>query len=604
MVSKRKRMRLIWRKMGLLKLAFLAAIIVILFFLMFLFVDTESNYTSTNILVFIVVNLNIIALGVMTFLIGRNITKLFFDRKNKVSGAKLRSRLVLAFVGMTLVPTCLVFLIASKILSTAIDRWFYSQTESLYTSAVDVAKFHYHSISEHASLIAQWISDEIKSNQDKYKIPSELHAFLEAERKQNKVFTIALYNRSHQKIDYVYNVVATIPDLADPQPDEEYLSQAFDSLKPIDNLESLGANKFVRVYFPVKWYKQDLLLLITMRLNPELSTKLMLIDDAYREHEQLKFYNRPIQSGYLLTLSMITALIIFSAIWIGFYIAREITNPIKKLAEGTRAIAKGDYDFKLRERGDDEVSSLVKAFNIMTRDLKASRVEVEMRRLYLESILARLAVAVIALDKDGNVNSFNQAAIRLFDLSNDVYNVHLHELLSPVELAQIEALLRCIDDESVHASEREMEILTNGRLRKVIATAGSIVDSNGVRLGSVLVFDDITEGTEYSDYINNDKWNKGCYDLRLKRAVSVIKSLSSDILILEEVENKGVLESIDALLKQKGGFFAGFRYGAFYRSKGCGLGVGLLSKIPIKDIKIHEVYSDDNAPLMRAIVEQ
>ena len=59
---------------------------------------------------------------------------------------------------------------------------------------------------------------------------------------------------------------------------------------------------------------------------------------------------------YYITFLMITLLILFSAIWLGFYMARGITVPIQQLAEGTRRIAEGDLDFQLGIPAKDEES--------------------------------------------------------------------------------------------------------------------------------------------------------------------------------------------------------------------------------------------------------
>ncbi|MGI6525268.1 MAG: ATP-binding protein [Bdellovibrionota bacterium] len=496
MVSRGKRVRLLWRRTGLLRIAVLVSSAVILALLMYCLRETDSNFMGTNLLVVAVVNLNIIALGVMGFLIGRNIVKLVFDRKNNVLGARLRSRLVLAFVGLTLVPTIIVFVLASMMMTNAMDRWFSTPTEDLHDSAVGVAKLHYEFISKSLTGLAAEVSEEISKKPLIYREKTVLYDFLENARKKNKLFSLSIFTSDGRKVISAHNAAATISDLSEPIPNQDAINQALGG-EPLDALEPPDSKKFIRVYYLVKLAGDNDVLIATYRLNPQLMNMLTVIDDSYREHEQLKLFHRPLQSGYILTLAMVTAIILFAAIWVGFYIAREITGPVQRLAEGTKAVARGNYDFKLRETGDDEISFLVKSFNKMTADLKQSRIEIETRKLYLESILAKLAVAVIALDMDGNVTSLNQAALKLFGVNenSDNYNLQLSEILSPTDLLQIEALLRCIDSVStnVSATEREMGISNNGRLRKVVATVGPIADNAGNRLGSVLLFDDVTE---------------------------------------------------------------------------------------------------------------
>jgi two-component system nitrogen regulation sensor histidine kinase NtrY len=109
----------------------------------------------------------------------------------------------------------------------------------------------------------------------------------------------------------------------------------------------------------------------------------------------LKVQRRPISTNYTVTLLLVTAVVLFSAIWVGMYVARGITVPIQRLAEGTRAVAQGDLDQRIPGEGDDEVGTLVTSFNHMTGDLKRSRTELDARRRYLEIVLANITAGVI-----------------------------------------------------------------------------------------------------------------------------------------------------------------------------------------------------------------
>src|SRR5262249_56274974 len=115
------------------------------------------------------------------------------------------------------------------------------------------------------------------------------------------------------------------------------------------------------------------------------------IDQSFREYLRLKLQRRPIQTAYTLTLALVTIVALFAATWVGFYVARGITVPIQRLAEGTRAVAQGDLDQRIRGEGDDEIGTLVTAFNHMTADLKTSRTELDARRRDLEIVLANIA---------------------------------------------------------------------------------------------------------------------------------------------------------------------------------------------------------------------
>jgi two-component system, NtrC family, nitrogen regulation sensor histidine kinase NtrY len=105
---------------------------------------------------------------------------------------------------------------------------------------------------------------------------------------------------------------------------------------------------------------------ISSFLPPELSESMASITRGFEEYRQVVLLKRPIQTFYYITLSIVALLVVFCAVWLGFYLARTITIPIMRLAEGTRRVAEGDLSFALEIQADDEIGSLVSAFNKMT----------------------------------------------------------------------------------------------------------------------------------------------------------------------------------------------------------------------------------------------
>ena len=111
-----------------------------------------------------------------------------------------------------------------------------------------------------------------------------------------------------------------------------------------------------------------------------LTTKMREISQAFVEYKQLKILKKPIKTSYMMALLMVTLLIVFSATWFGFHLAKDITVPIKELAEATNRIATGDLNFRIPMKATDEIGMLVQSFNQMTGDLQVSRLELEQRK--------------------------------------------------------------------------------------------------------------------------------------------------------------------------------------------------------------------------------
>lgn len=459
----------------------------------------SSSQLEGNLVVFVLVNLIIVVLCVLAFLIGRNVVKLIFDRRRKILGSKLRLRLVVAFVGLTLVPTTILFVLASGLLTTAMEGWFSSQVESAVSGAVDVARHHYNLLRENSGRFADELRAKIDESPGLADNEAELAAALEIWRKERGLFSLRIINRRKKVVAEVHNAAAVIDNFSEPMPNHEAIEKALRKTSSIIP-EKKDSGQFVRAYYPISYDHGPAVLMLSSRVDPELSHALDVVNDSYKEYEQLKLFKSPLKSGYVLTLTMITGLILFSAIWIGFYLAREIAVPIQRIAEGTTEVARGNYDFQIQASGDDEIGFLVKSFNRMTGDLKHSTQEVIRQKTYLETVLANLAVGVIGIDPRGVVTSINPAAMRLYELQDDARIVgrHIKDVLQPEHFEQIRAVMEApvsseTEEDGQLARERELTLLSNGRELKILCTAGKIPGSEDAVRGTVLLFDDITE---------------------------------------------------------------------------------------------------------------
>lgn len=502
MVSRAVQLRIWWRRAGI----GLRLVVFILFSLsMALLVywqrpTEEAAYQSNNLLVFGLVNLNIAILCVLAFLVGRNIIKLIFDRRRKILGSRLRLRLVVALVGLTLVPTTILFGLASGLLNRAMEGWFSSQVESSYQSALKLARFHYNSAESAARKAADSIDIALQSQQLALEGQESLRIFIEQQRTDLGLYRVQLIRPDRSVLVGVQNAAALLDDFSEPEPDSAAIDKAF--LGEVQTLfEEQGANQFIRVYRPLQFDKQPVVLIVSSRIPSGLAQALSVVNDSFKEYQQLKLFKNPLRSGYLLTLAMITGLILFAAIWFGFYIAREISVPIQRLAEGTRAVARGNYDFQIRQSGDDEIGVLVRSFNTMTRDLKNSRQEAESRRTLIETILQNLSPGVVALSRSGELSMINDSAVDLFELesADEILGLSFSKALPADVVQQIKPALDQLysleleGEDAPRSIEKELLFISRGREAKVMCTAVKIHDSDGVLTGVLLILDDITE---------------------------------------------------------------------------------------------------------------
>jgi two-component system nitrogen regulation sensor histidine kinase NtrY len=221
----------------------------------------------------------------------------------------------------------------------------------------------------------------------------------------------------------------------------------------------------------------------------------------------MKLLTHPIEITYTLSLSIVGLLVVFCAVWFGFYLAKTISIPLKELAEGTRRVADGDLNFSIAAVGDDEIGSLVDAFNTMTRDLKDGReqlehsarilrtqnLEIEERRQYMEIILRFVSAGVMSLDANGVITTMNRSAERMLGLAADqVLNKNFRDLLGGNHLLFAEEVMERLSTAKDGALELPARITVGGRPRSFLLNANVLKDDTGRPLGIVVVFDDLT----------------------------------------------------------------------------------------------------------------
>jgi two-component system nitrogen regulation sensor histidine kinase NtrY len=218
--------------------------------------------------------------------------------------------------------------------------------------------------------------------------------------------------------------------------------------------------------------------------------------DSFREYRQLKLNKRPFKNLYVLTLVLASLVVVFSATWLGLYLARGITEPLTQLAGATRRVAEGDWDVALPETGGDEIGALVNAFDSMTVQLRNSHRALEERRRYIENILANIDAGVVAVDPDGAVTTVNPAAISLLGLrGTDLVGGDATRLFTEAGYGQVAALLEDVRSGAASAGTRR-NLVREEEGRTLQVTATTLELSSKVRAGFVLFFENVSQIVE------------------------------------------------------------------------------------------------------------
>lgn len=465
------------------------------------YVTDDETPLRHNVIAFALGYFNVVLLCALVFIIGRNLARLIFDVRRGILGSRLRLRLVGAFAAMAVVSNIFLFVFAGGLLNNALEVWFGSQIEDSVSAAVDIAKHHYQSLKQQTSRAAQQIIDGLNLTEESIQTPSQLEGQLEKFRVKYKLFGIALVDDSGKVLVRAQNAAASIETFKEPEPDQKTVQRAIGGQSDV-LFEEREVNQFVRAYLPISVIRGDreaqkLALMVSSRIEPEISAALRTVNDNFKEYKQLALFKQPLKSGYLLTLGLITLVVLFSGIWVAFFISKQLTTPIQELAQGTQRVAKGDYDTTINPVGDDEMAFLVRSFNTMLSDLKSSRADAERRRIFIETILSRLAVGVIAINKVGKILTANTSAPSILGLNREELSPEssFKEVAHGVLYDHVADMIESVMGGS-EAKEKEFSWRVEEADRKILCTVGKMEQGSAGSSGAILIFDDITELTK------------------------------------------------------------------------------------------------------------
>jgi two-component system nitrogen regulation sensor histidine kinase NtrY len=467
---------------------------------------------SSSLLIFALININALLLLLLIFLVFRNLFKLLMERKGGVLGSKLRTKLVVAFVLLTLVPTGLLFFAAYQFVDTSIEYWFQAKVERSLFNALVTSESYNKSLGESVSHFAELLAKDLKPKYFELDKPNkDLSQMLETYRSRYDLAAIRLFNPDMKDLAFVIQSGTHVSHLQGLHLD--LVSRAMAEKKPSTKLRAAPTGDFaaaVHPYIDLKNGREKVLgAVVAYKLLPANAlAKVTSIRKGLEEYRQLKAFKQPIKTNQYITLSIVTLLIIFAATWFGFYLAKSITVPIRELAEGTQRIAGGDYDFFIDLEGSDEIGTLVNAFNRMTADLKTSKarldetqremqltnLELERRRRYMEVVLENVAAGVISVDAEGRITTVNPSAERLFKVqTSQVLGRRWQELLGGEYLEMAKSLGMGAMPGSRGIVSKQVRLNIGGDYLALMVHVGFLYDEIGNNLGMVVVFEDLTE---------------------------------------------------------------------------------------------------------------
>lgn len=456
--------------------------------------------TNQQVVVFYALSLLISLLFVaLTFVLARNLLKLFAERRLGVLGSKFRTRMVVGALLLSFVPVMVMYWFSYGLMNRSIDKWFSTPVEEVRadTDAMASLLASYAAQNARAEAVAIAASPATQHAFEGRGFAPMVEEFRSHEPTLQGGFTIALQNGIAEAS---LGVPAPWPQLKGRLPIA--LAAAGHPAPFIwEQTEYTLGSAPVGV---------DGLILVAMPLPQEFSRTVKQIVASQQRYLQLSRERKHVRQTYMGLLLLLTMMVLFVTTWLALFLSKLVTRPLAALAEATQEISRGRLDYRIDVSAADEIGDLVRSFNRMAEELETSRrqieassrdasaanEELEQRRSQMETILESIPTGVLSLDAARRVTHGNQALLRMFHPEGYAKGQHLlrgarmSEVFPAEMLADLEPLLRRADRMGMTTSQMEMPL---ARTSLNVAVTVATLHREKEHSGYVIVFEDLSD---------------------------------------------------------------------------------------------------------------
>lgn len=476
-------------------LAPMAALLALLLGSLYLMSNVTQSSEQFSRLYLPLLALNSAALVALSALIVVNLVRLVRQYRQGVIGSRLTLRMMILFVTLAVAPVSVVFYFSLSFLHRSIDSWFDVRIERALDDAMELSRVSLDArLSELLNQTAR-LAPELEGTPDGAAL-----TVLNELRARSNAGELTLFT---QKGRIITSSSIEFSSIVPDTPSEAILlqlgkGQNYVGLDPIRD-----AGLYVRVVVsapPAAAGGERRALQALFPATARQSALASSVQAQFTQYKQLAYLREPLKYTFTVTLSLVLALSLLSAVWAAFFSTRRLVAPIRDLAEGTRAVAAGDYTLRLPLQSKDELGFLVVSFNDMTqkiaraRDaLNLSQQHAEGQRAYLQALLQHLSSGVLTLDHQQRLRTANAAAGELLGATlDDKVGTPLSEIAQhhPHLNAFIETLRHHL---ATPAREwREEVILEGPGARKTLLCRGTALPATESEGDYLIVFDDVT----------------------------------------------------------------------------------------------------------------
>jgi two-component system, NtrC family, nitrogen regulation sensor histidine kinase NtrY len=466
------------------------------FDLPFLNPDTNqqlSFFAALSVMIFVLFVL-------LTFILARNLLKVFAERRLGVLGSKFRTRMVVIGLLLSILPVIVMFWFSYSLMNRSIDKWFSRPVEEVRADTASMASLlsDYAAQSARSEAVSLAASPEIQRAFSGHSFSGVVSEFRRHEPTLQGGFAVAVLDGNPQAS---FGVPAAWPVLKPRLP----LAQAAEK-RPA--FFTWNDTDYILASAPVG---DRGAVLVAMPLPAKLSQTVQQLEASQKRYWDLSRQRRLVRRTYMGVLMLLTVLVLFASTWLAMFLSKLVTQPVAALAEATQEISRGRLDYRVDVRAADELGDLVRSFNRMAEELESSRHQIdasareladannalEQRRRHIETILESIPTGVLSLDARRRVTHVNNALLRMFNpaagdtrLPGSLVGAELKDVYPKEVIEDLEPLLRRADRMGMTTSQLEM---TLPRASLNVAVTVATLQHEAQRLGYVLVFEDLSD---------------------------------------------------------------------------------------------------------------
>jgi two-component system nitrogen regulation sensor histidine kinase NtrY len=437
---------------------------------------------------------------VLTFILVRNVLKLFAERRLGVLGSKFRTRLVVGSLLLSFLPVIGMFFFAYVLMNRSIDKWFSTPVEEVRQDTATMA-----------SLLSQYAAQNARAEAMSIATRPEMQRALSTD---NLAAIREELQRHEATLQGGFVVVL----------DQGEAKTSFGEPTGWESLKGKLPAGFLQSNVPVPfaWGNTEYILgsatvgahdviLVAMPLPKRFSETVREIDASQQRYLELAGGRRLVRRTYMEVLLLLTVVVLFATTWLALFLSKLVTRPVVALAEAMQEISRGRLDYRVEVKAADEIGDLVNSFNRMAGELESSRrqieassrelsganVALEQRRRHMETILENIPNGVLSLNTGHEITHVNHALLRLFHPSGTeagipevLIGARLSDVFSDPVIESLEPLLRRADRMGTTTTQMEMDV-HHATLNVAVTVAALKHGDQG--LGYVLVFEDLSD---------------------------------------------------------------------------------------------------------------